>query len=310
MAQYEEEEALAIQRRLLQSINETDVAIDLLLGDIEPQTVSNDNLIDEDKDEDQQRLEINVSNLTKRQKLEILRKESPEMESLVNEFNKNMIEIKDRLMPIIEAMKKEKTNDLFSLKYIETRFHILINYCLNICFYMTLKSKRISVKEHPVIKQILSFKKLLAETNAIEEKNPNICKEVDSLLEKLRSGQKMVSFGKRTKNQESINEKNAKKVKFSEDIVVKELTKTDEQLEEEVEELTKRGITYEIAKNKGLTPKRKKELRNPRVKHRMKFKKAVIRRKGQVREPRKEVTRYGGELSGIKAGVVKSVKFK
>jgi len=87
------------------------------------------------------------------------------------------------------------------------------------------------------------------------------------------------------------------------------LTKTDEQLEE-VEELTKRGITYEIAKNKGLTPKRKKELRNPRVKHRMKFKKAVIRRKGQVREPRKEVTRYGGELSGIKAGVVKSVKFK
>lgn len=48
------------------------------------------------------------------------------------------------------------------------------------------------------------------------------------------------------------------------------------------ENYSKRPITYEIAKNKGLTPHRKKELRNPRVKHRMKYRKAKIRRKGQV----------------------------
>lgn len=44
----------------------------------------------------------------------------------------------------------------------------------------------------------------------------------------------------------------------------------------------KRGINYQISKNKGLTPRRKKELRNPRVKNRMKYRKAKIRRKGQV----------------------------
>lgn len=38
-----------------------------------------------------------------------------------------------------------------------------------------------------------------------------------------------------------------------------------------------------MAKNKGLTPKRKKIDRNPRVKHREKFRRAKIRRKGQVR---------------------------
>lgn len=37
-----------------------------------------------------------------------------------------------------------------------------------------------------------------------------------------------------------------------------------------------------MAKNKGLTPHRKKELRNPRVKHKLKFRKALIRRKGAV----------------------------
>jgi hypothetical protein len=54
---------------------------------------------------------------------------------------------------------------------------------------------------------------------------------------------------------------------------------TDKQLDED----SKRAITYQIKKNRGLTPHKKKELRNPRVKHRMKFRKAVIRRKGQVR---------------------------
>jgi U3 small nucleolar RNA-associated protein 3 len=53
--------------------------------------------------------------------------------------------------------------------------------------------------------------------------------------------------------------------------------------EAETKEEEKRAITYQIAKNKGLPPHRKKEQRNPRVKHRSKFRKAKIRRKGQVR---------------------------
>ena len=48
--------------------------------------------------------------------------------------------------------------------------------------------------------------------------------------------------------------------------------------------------------------------RNPRVKHRHKFEKAKIRRKGQVREVRKEVKKYSGELTGINARVKKGVK--
>lgn len=70
----------------------------------------------------------------------------------------------------------------------------------------------------------------------------------------------------------------------------------------------RRQITYQMSKNKGLTPHRKKELRNPRVKHRNKFRKAVIRRKGAVRTVRKELKRYGGEVSGIKATTKKGIK--
>lgn len=35
-------------------------------------------------------------------------------------------------------------------------------------------------------------------------------------------------------------------------------------------------------KNKGLTPKKKKIHRNPRIKHKEKYRRAQIRRKGQV----------------------------
>eukprot|EP00127_Corallochytrium_limacisporum_P000858 Clim_evm1s28 gene=Clim_evmTU1s28 len=71
----------------------------------------------------------------------------------------------------------------------------------------------------------------------------------------------------------------------------------------------KREISYQMEKNKGLTPSRKKELKNPRVKHRRKFEKAKVRRKSQVKSVRGEKQRYSGEASGIRTNIARSVKF-
>ena len=70
----------------------------------------------------------------------------------------------------------------------------------------------------------------------------------------------------------------------------------------------RRSITYEMSKNKGLMPKRSKLQRNPRVKHRVKYEKAKVRRKGQIREVRTEVKKYAGEMSGINKRVKKGIK--
>ena len=72
----------------------------------------------------------------------------------------------------------------------------------------------------------------------------------------------------------------------------------------------KRAITYAIEKNKGLTPRRKKDVRNPRVKKRKKFEEKQ-RKLGSIRAVYKGGEGkggYGGELTGIKTGLVKSVK--
>lgn len=71
-----------------------------------------------------------------------------------------------------------------------------------------------------------------------------------------------------------------------------------------------RGITSAIFKNRGLTPHRNKELKNPRKKNRLKYENALVRRKGQVQEARREERGYGGEATGVRAKIVKSTKFK
>ncbi|KAK9829724.1 hypothetical protein WJX72_007528 [[Myrmecia] bisecta] len=70
-----------------------------------------------------------------------------------------------------------------------------------------------------------------------------------------------------------------------------------------------RKITTEIDKNRGLTPHRRKDMKNPRKKHRMKFEDAKTRRKGQVQEVRPGGNAYAGEETGIKSRVSRSTRF-
>ena len=72
----------------------------------------------------------------------------------------------------------------------------------------------------------------------------------------------------------------------------------------------KRAISYAIEKNKGLAPKRKKDVRNPRVKKRKKFeeKKKKLGSIRQIYKGGEGRGGYGGEKTGISTRVVKSVK--
>lgn len=82
------------------------------------------------------------------------------------------------------------------------------------------------------------------------------------------------------------------------------------ELQEEIGQDGKRAINYQILKNKGLTPHRKKEYRNSRVKKRKQYEVAKKKLKSVRQVYDSETTRgpYEGEKTGIKKGLSRSVK--
>ncbi|GKY93273.1 hypothetical protein MPSEU_000294800 [Mayamaea pseudoterrestris] len=70
-----------------------------------------------------------------------------------------------------------------------------------------------------------------------------------------------------------------------------------------------RGVSKQIMKNRGLVAHKNKLNRNPRVKKREQYRKALIRRKGAVRDVRTdEGHKYDGEGTGIKSNISRSRK--
>lgn len=72
----------------------------------------------------------------------------------------------------------------------------------------------------------------------------------------------------------------------------------------------KRAISYQILKNKGITSgKKRKEKRNARVSKRAKYEKAQQKLKSVRRVYQQSSSSYGGEETGIKKNITRSVKF-
>lgn len=110
--------------------------------------------------------------------------------------------------------------------------------------------------------------------------------------------------------QTSKKRKDDKAAKYAAIAEAKKAGKLARVVEVENDDDGKRAIGYVIEKNKGLAPKRKKEVRNPRVKKRMKYdeKKKKLGSMRAVYKGGEEKGGYGGEKTGIKTGLVKSRK--
>ena len=69
-----------------------------------------------------------------------------------------------------------------------------------------------------------------------------------------------------------------------------------------------RSLTRAILANKGLTPRRAKAVRNPRVKKRQKFEKAKKKLSSQTPVYKGGLVQSGGRYDGEKSGISKVVK--
>ncbi|XP_008584657.1 PREDICTED: something about silencing protein 10 [Galeopterus variegatus] len=319
----EEEEAQVIQRRLAQALQEDDFGVAWVEAFAKPvpQVAEAETLVVKD-----------LAKVSVKEKLKMLRKESPELLELIEDLKIKLTEVKDELEPLLHLVEKGIIPPGKGSQYLRTKYNLYLNYCSNITFYLILKARRVPAHEHPVIERLVTYRNLINKLSVVDEKlsseirhlltfkNDAVKKELNPKAKSTKAKPKSLS---ETSAAASVVTNLSDDSNFDEEAALKyyketedrqklkrkkEQNSTEEQALED--QNAKRAITYQIAKNRGLTPRRKKIDRNPRVKHREKFRRAKIRRRGQVREVRREEQRYSGELSGIRAGVKKSIKLK
>ncbi|KAJ3603107.1 hypothetical protein NHX12_030851 [Muraenolepis orangiensis] len=239
-------------------------------------------VVEKDNKSEDNKIVKDLDQMSQKEKLKLLKKESPEMLELIQDFKTKLAELKDELQPLVEMVKDGRIppgkliNDLGA---VDARLGPQIRRLL-------AGDLREEATRRP------SSRKGAAPVEAGGEASEEDSDDGDeAALCFYREVEERLRLKKKSKNKDP----NAEKIEENED-------------DGGVTTDLKRGITYEMSKNKGLTPKRKKINRNPRVKHREKFRRAKIKRKGQVREVRREETRYSGEHSGIRSGLKKSVK--
>lgn len=315
----EEEEAQVIQRRLAQTLQEDDFGVAWVEAFAKPVP---------QVDEAETRVVKDLAKVSVKEKLKMLRKESPELLELIEDLKVKLTEVKDELEPLLKLAEKGVIPPGKGSQYLRTKYNLYLNYCANISFYLILKARRTPAHGHPVIDRLVTYRNLINQLSVVDQK---LSSEIRHLLtakdgaikKELNPKAKLPKTKPKSASQTpaavadlsddaDFDEAALRHDKEMEDRQKLKRKKEEISTEEQVPEdqNAKRAITYQIAKNRGLTPRRKKIDRNPRVKHREKFRRAKIRRRGQVREVRREEQRYTGELSGIRAGVKKSIKLK
>lgn len=315
IANQEQAEALQIQKRLANELNESDFNLDMFV--LPEQQQEPEELII-------RKTKTDLSDLSRKQKLALFKAEAPEFDGLVQDFEERFTESKDILIPSLELLKSVDFPNHPLVEFVESRNQLIINYCTNISFYLMLKAKRVKVRNHPLVKRLIQFRQLICQLDDIYEYV--VKPQLEVLLSETGGAGAKSSDNPKLKmlqNLKSQLESNVPSEGTSEegDDVVQPLfthkysSESEDdggkmETEEVEDENTKRQITRQIAKNKGLTATKRRELRNPRVKNKIKFRKAVIRRKGAVREVRSKVDLYSGEASGVKTHLKRSIKIK
>lgn len=281
----EEEEAQLIQRRLAQALQEDDFGVTWVEAFAKPVS---------QVDEAETRVVKDLAKVSVKEKLKMLRKESPELLELIEDLKVKLTEVKDELEPLLQLVEQGIIPPGKGSQYLRTKYNLYLNYCSNISFYLILKARRVPAHGHPVIERLVTYRNLINKLSVVDQK---LSSEIRHLLTlKDEAGKKELDLKAKSikAKPKSVSETTAAAASavtdlsddsdFEEEAVLKYYKETEDRqnLKRKKEESSteeqaledpnaKRAITYQIAKNRGLTPRRKKIDRNPRVKHREKF---------------------------------------
>uniref|UniRef100_A0A915EQ38 Sas10 C-terminal domain-containing protein n=1 Tax=Ditylenchus dipsaci TaxID=166011 RepID=A0A915EQ38_9BILA len=192
-----------------------------------------------------------------------------QLDNWIQEYEERKEEIQQIVKPLVKILSKINHN-------LST---ILLQY--SVVFFLkvdTPLAKLRSVQSHPIHDDLLKFKKLMEKADSFVAENAEF---VDLIA---KQAHKKDQIAVKTRNEAKST------VQFAADLHNQiDIDGHDENMQ--MSESERRGITYEMQKNKGLTAKRKKGTEHARVKKRKQYDKALIRRRSQVPDVRREMSK-------------------
>mmetsp|Transcript_7078 Transcript_7078/g.9248 ORF Transcript_7078/g.9248 Transcript_7078/m.9248 type:complete len:704 (-) Transcript_7078:719-2830(-) len=103
-------------------------------------------------------------------KLELLMSQAPELVGLLDDFDGNIKLLRDQIVPFLQSIKSETQKTDEGISYLEAKFHVMLTYCVNIAYYLLMKAEGKSVKEHPVIEQLVRIRVLMEKLRPLDKK--------------------------------------------------------------------------------------------------------------------------------------------
>jgi len=104
--------------------------------------------------------------------LDILKQDTPDLQSSLKEFQEALNTCGQKLTPLIE---KSQAGEIPSMaggsSYLEMKYNLMISYCQFLSFYLLLKIEgAANIDKHPVVKRLLYVKTMFEKLKPLDVK--------------------------------------------------------------------------------------------------------------------------------------------
>ena len=102
----------------------------------------------------------------------IIERDSPEMNTVLEEFQKSMEQINTKLKPVLEKIRNQEhqIETSHGMSYLEMKYNLMLSYCSFLTFYLLLKLEGKTVENHPVIGKLVHIKTLFEKLRPLDNK--------------------------------------------------------------------------------------------------------------------------------------------
>jgi hypothetical protein len=127
----------------------------------------------------EEKIRKDIDRLPTDEKLAILESEAPELLTLTKDLRKSIDELRQVVLPLVAKLRGSNIPTAKGMSYLELKYHLLLSYCVNVAFYMLLKTSGERVEDHPVIRQLVRIRVVLEKMRPLDQK---LKYQIDKLL--------------------------------------------------------------------------------------------------------------------------------